>query len=130
MYCDAGHETPVIVCAEGKAEMLPQNSPLVGALPDAGFQDSETWLCEGDLLFLYTDGLIEARAGRVFFGEERLLELLGGMAGGTLRQTVDAAVDAAVQFAGGCLSDDVAVLAMRWNPATAKAVEQQKLPFG
>lgn len=112
-YCNAGHTAAAIVGENGDVGMLASNSPLAGAFPDARFVDSRAHLGAGDMLFLYTDGLIEARSAGVLFGEERLMTLLGGAGGADPSETVRLTVDAAIDFAGGRLSDDLAVLALR-----------------
>jgi serine phosphatase RsbU (regulator of sigma subunit) len=61
-------------------------------------------------LFLYTDGLTEARSGGELFGEERLFQLLacrGGESSGDIARRV---LEEVLRFAGGRLNDDLAVL--------------------
>ena len=74
-------------------------------------------LGEDDLLFLYTDGLTEARKDRELFGEERLFELLAQAQRGEPEQTLNWVVEQVLSFAGGRLSDDLAALTVRRNLA-------------
>ncbi len=113
IYCNAGHTTGMVCPKHGGVELLPANSPLVGAFEDVRFEDSEARLSAGDVLFLYTDGLTEARSDSELFGEERLYELLHEVAGRSPQALVQRAVDSAVEFSGGTLRDDLAVLALR-----------------
>ena len=111
-YCSAGHTTGVCICSGGAVQELPSNSPLIGAFPGQEFELSTERLDVGDLLFLYTDGLTEARRGSELFGEERLFELLARQRGGDPEETVHAVFDEVLAFAGGVLADDLAILAV------------------
>ena len=62
---------------------------------------------------LYTDGLIEARRGTEFFGEDGVAEVLSGGHCDDVQGLVDRLVSRATEFAGGRLQDDVAVMAVR-----------------
>lgn len=58
VYCTAGHPPPVLVTADGAASYL----PTTGAGPlcsGQGFPVERRQLDEGDLLLLYSDGLVE-----------------------------------------------------------------------
>ncbi len=56
--------------------------PAVGTLPQAKFATKEIQLLPGEIMFAYTDGVIDARsAGGERFGKERLLSLLSRPAG-------------------------------------------------
>lgn len=57
-------------------QVWPAGGTLVGALPEAVFVIRRLRLEPGQTLLLYTDGLIEARPGGQFFGEERLSTFL------------------------------------------------------
>ena len=80
-YVAAGHNPPLLFKA-GTQELgevpVPHNMPL-GILDDLELQRSELTLDEGDLLLLYTDGIVEAfsPAGEQF-GTERLFETVTG----------------------------------------------------
>jgi phosphoserine phosphatase RsbU/P len=65
----------------------------------------------GDLLFLYSDGLTEARRGAQFYGEERLFALLSKLNGGP-QGILRRVVDDVMLFSGGGLRDDMAVLGL------------------
>jgi sigma-B regulation protein RsbU (phosphoserine phosphatase) len=89
---------------------------LVGAFPNLTFTDSETGWSPGELLFMYTDGLTEARsASGELFGEERVMQLLHEQRDGAPSEIAQRVVDEAVAFANGKLVDDVAILALRRN---------------
>ncbi|HSK47502.1 MAG TPA: SpoIIE family protein phosphatase [Coriobacteriia bacterium] len=112
-YCNAGHCTGAIVTPAGDVLELPQTGPLVGAFGRVRFSNAETVLDRGSVLFLYTDGLIEARRGAEQFSEERVFGRLGARAGSTPAEIADGIIDDAVEFADGEMADDVATLAIR-----------------
>ncbi len=77
-FVSAGHEPPVFWHpGGGPASLLGSGGIVLGAIPDACYDEVETRLEQGDWIALYTDGITEARspAGEMF-GQERLLELL------------------------------------------------------
>ncbi|HSK48797.1 MAG TPA: SpoIIE family protein phosphatase [Coriobacteriia bacterium] len=112
-FCSAGHPTGARICSSGGTQRLPANSPLIGAFTQAQFELSTEHLDRHDLLFLYTDGLTEARRDGELFGEERLFELLTHERGGHPDRTLRIVVDEVLAFSRGRLSDDVAILAVQ-----------------
>lgn len=67
----------------------------------------------GELLFLYTDGVIEARRGEELYGEERLRDVLGTVPNEPPDISIRAVTADVLDFTGGELADDVAMLAVR-----------------
>lgn len=112
VYCNAGHTTGACICLPGGLTQLEANSPLVGAFSEGAFTDSELRLARGDLLFLYTDGLIEARRDGELFSEKRLFDLLSKQKGDDPSAAVKKVVGEVLSFTGGELSDDLAILAL------------------
>ncbi len=60
IYCNAGHNPPVIVRAGGEREELPGRRALVGILPTIEYQEYRAHLAHGDVLIIYSDGVTEA----------------------------------------------------------------------
>jgi len=76
-YCNAGHFPPLLLHADGSAELLEEGGPLLGAIEDAGFASATLLLAPGDTLVAYSDGVLEcANPAGEEFGTERLLETL------------------------------------------------------
>jgi sigma-B regulation protein RsbU (phosphoserine phosphatase) len=76
-YASAGHP-PLLLrrTGEGGVEEIRQEAPPLGVLPRAAYRNTELELAPGDRVFLYTDGVTEARNGaEEDFGDERLREL-------------------------------------------------------
>lgn len=113
VYCNAGHPTGVIKKADGDTVLLPANSPLVGAFEGIEYHEDELTIDCGDELFLYTDGLVEARRGRELFGEARVARAIGDALAPALNDQLDSVLNSVMAFAGGELSDDVAALVVR-----------------
>ncbi|MHA1988855.1 MAG: PP2C family protein-serine/threonine phosphatase, partial [Promethearchaeota archaeon] len=62
---------------KGNIESLEKKSPALGIIPNCEFLEQEVTLNSGDTLFIYSDGLTEARnENGDFFGEERLKNIL------------------------------------------------------
>lgn len=112
-YCNAGHTSGALLHHGGRVTELSANSPLVGALDGIAFLDDEVIFEASDLLFLYTDGLTEARCGDEFYGEQRLFDLLSSLAGRSPDDIVESVFEAVVAFTRGNLNDDVAILALQ-----------------
>jgi serine phosphatase RsbU (regulator of sigma subunit) len=59
-YTNAGHNPPLLLRADGTVEELAATGVPLGLLPQAPYEAGETLLAPGDLLVLYTDGMVEA----------------------------------------------------------------------
>lgn len=74
-YVNAGHQVPVVVGSG--ATPLQSGGPPLGLFPDQNYQCGTAELQRGDLLVLYSDGIIEAtNPDEEDFGEERLRSLI------------------------------------------------------
>ncbi len=75
-YTNAGHNPPLVLRASGVAEELGSTGVPLGLIAQASYRAGEIVLGPGDLLVLYTDGLVEAAdpAGDEY-GLERLRQV-------------------------------------------------------
>ena len=110
--CSAGHP-PAWLWHEGEVRPLRSSGPLLTLDPNGTFSSREVPLDPGDLLLLYTDGLTEARNGEMLFGEERVAATLRREPGRDPAYLCKALLEAARDFSGTALSDDVAILAVK-----------------
>ena len=111
-YASAGHPT---MWLWHQREVLPLRStgPVVMLGPENSYFSREMQLNSGDMIVLYTDGLIEARRGEDLFGEEGVALLVRRDPLVQPNDLCKALLDAAGDFNDGPLGDDVAVLAVR-----------------
>ena len=70
-------------------------------------------LSPGDMLLLYTDGLIEARQEKELYGEERVIDVINQIWPASPREVIARLIAEAESFAGGNIKDDVAILTLR-----------------
>jgi hypothetical protein len=85
-YLNAGHNPPYVLRSEAIDQLDPSARPL-GMLPGGEYREERADLAPGDLLIIYSDGLVEARnAEDEEFGTERLLALAGRLRGLTAEQ--------------------------------------------
>ena len=123
-YCNAGHDHPVLLSEH--AELLSAKSNLpIGVFPDTRYEAQECQVAPGTTIFLYTDGLTEAKdLQRKTFSRERMLKVLDGLVGKADSRSLLERVAAAVQqFIGKAeQSDDLTMLAIRYTPAEEKIV--------
>jgi sigma-B regulation protein RsbU (phosphoserine phosphatase) len=73
---NAGH-MPAIIIREDRSQEMPLGSPALGLKRKIAFTEQQIELKQGELLFIYSDGITDARneAGK-FFGEQRMMKLL------------------------------------------------------
>ncbi|MCS0637936.1 SpoIIE family protein phosphatase [Streptomyces sp. LP05-1] len=87
-WARAGHLPPVLVSG-GRTDTLPLiRGILLGALPEAEYEEAEAQLSAGDTLLMYTDGLVERRDSSL---QDSLTHLLGtaGESTASLEQRLD-----------------------------------------
>lgn len=108
-WCSAGHPPPVILTAGGTYRTLEDPDPPCGVFPGQRFHAGVARFAPGDMLFTYTDGLIEARRGDEEFGEERLREAVLEAAGEPPDHVARAVYATARTWSEGRLTDDVAI---------------------
>jgi len=111
-YCGAGHP-PGLVRRSTDTEVLKCRSAIVGAFSEARFEVDEAKLARGDLLVLFTDGIIEARRGREMFGEARVVETVAKLDPTSFADAPQAILDDVLVFSGGEMRDDIIVLCVR-----------------
>lgn len=114
LYINGGHNPPVLVRADGEHALLEPTGPAVGILPDSSYSLGNAILHPGDTLFVYTDGVPEARDRRgQLFGMDRTLAVATRPTdtAGDLLGCVDAALRDYVGTAEQ--SDDITMLALR-----------------
>ncbi len=111
-YSSAGHPSALLRLKGGEVAVLEAGSAPLGVFADYSWRESEVRLQQEDLLFLYTDGAIEARQGGEFFGQEGLVAALKRWSEPTPESLPAAILDEVMTFSGGVLTDDVALLAL------------------
>ena len=76
-YVSAGHPPPLVLSAQKGASFAPGSDVPIGVLPDTVFSEYCLKLEPKDRLYLYSDGLTEAKnSKRTLFGEERFVQAL------------------------------------------------------
>ena len=118
--CLGGHHPALLRRSDGVVEPVGRLGTALGLVADPDLHDANVKLEPGDVLCLFTDGLVEARRGRELFGSDRAATELVAQTS-ALQELVDRLARAARQFQQGQLTDDLAVLAI-----SAQAPEQDR----
>lgn len=117
-YSNAGH-LPMMVIKNGRAATSPPaSSPPLGILPDMFFEQGELQLEPGDLILMFTDGVVEAKNRRgEEFGMERLRALLSRRWPSTM-EVVEQSMTALYKFIHSRPQhDDITLVAFQWQKA-------------
>lgn len=86
IYVNAGHNPPLLMKGN-KFELLRHGGPILGPTPDASYNRGYTTVDPGDILCLYTDGIVEACDSRDReFGIERLQLVIKNSRAGTAQE--------------------------------------------
>jgi hypothetical protein len=113
-YSNAGHFPPIHIGAHGAA-YLSQGGLPIGLMPGSLYGEGRRELGVGDLLALYTDGVVEApNADGEEFGNARLLEILTRNQEGSLSELLSEVIDAVDGWSGGGVPhDDITLVLAR-----------------
>jgi PAS domain S-box-containing protein len=113
VVASAGHPAAVLLRPDGGVRMLDGGGLPLGLFPDPEAATQELTLDAGDVLFLYTDGLAQARGPDHAYFHDRLTDELAGLAGYPPDWLVAAVRQALHDFMVGDQLDDVTMLAVR-----------------
>jgi serine phosphatase RsbU (regulator of sigma subunit) len=109
----AGHPEPRVVGVDGSIRRLEVTGPLVGVLDAPIYRAQEVKLEPGELLFICSDGLPEARRNGEVFGEHRLEALLTALAASRPPAMLERLEQEILGFVEGSPQDDLAMFALR-----------------
>ena len=112
-----GHPPPLVLRADGAVEEIAVPGRMLGVGPEPDLETTDVALGPGDLLLLYTDGILDARTGRGTFGEERLRRALASTAGEPAAAALRHIDETVQAFSPGRVRDDKALVAVRVPPA-------------
>ncbi len=120
-YASGGHNPPFILRHTGQVEILHSvKGPLVGPMEGMSYEAGTIAFEKGDLLFTYTDGVVEAESDHdSFYGEERTIAKLAKLQGQSPEDIIRAVRDDLRNFAGSApQSDDITMLAVAYKNNT------------
>ncbi len=77
LYSNAGHNPPLMLKHNGKFQWLEVSGPLLGPAPVAKYETESVYFEPGDILVIYSDGIVETANNKFqFFGENRLKKIV------------------------------------------------------
>jgi sigma-B regulation protein RsbU (phosphoserine phosphatase) len=114
---NAGHNPPLIKRGDTFEWLKIKRGFVLGGIEDARYQEEETALNPGDLVFLYTDGVTEAvNTEQQLFTEARLLEAANAKKDRNLQEFVVSIKKEIDVFAGGAeQADDITMLVLQYR---------------
>ncbi len=112
-FVSAGSPGPLVVHADGSADVHDVPAVPIGMFPDSEYEDTLIELQAGDRLYLHTDGLYEEQnpETREEFGRDRMCHELCAASAEPFGSSLDGLFQSITAWRGSdVLSDDIAVL--------------------
>jgi serine phosphatase RsbU (regulator of sigma subunit) len=109
----AGHPSAAVIRLDGRVQLPGGGGLPLGLDADPEPGTHELTLSKGDILFLYTDGLTQARGRDRTYFQARLTDELAGLAGSDPDQFEAAMRRTLFEFTRGDLIDDITMMVMR-----------------
>ncbi len=114
-YANGGHNSPLVVHADGSSALLPLTEGIaLGVMPGLEFRENTVVLSPGDTVVFYTDGVTEAMdSSGEQFGTHRLYEIFAASAPKDSREANRAVFEAVRDFVGETpQSDDITCMTL------------------
>lgn len=129
VFVNCGHCPPLLFTRnEGKVFELRSSGPVLGPLPDARYRRSFAMIFPGEVLVMFSDGLIERKAplendddeDMQEYGTERLIAAVKRRMDLTAREILDQIVAEVRDFGGGApWEDDLTMFVIKRLPVAA-----------
>jgi sigma-B regulation protein RsbU (phosphoserine phosphatase) len=120
----AGHNPPLLCSLDGATQLVcPEPGPVVGFEENATYEAKALRLNPGDLLFLYSDGVVEAQnPSQESFSLERFRSRIMALRSRELREVIEGVRrDIAFHAQGQAQSDDITLMALRYRGVPNRA---------
>ena len=117
-YASGGHDSPLVIHADGTSTLLPLTDGIaLGVVADIEYRQNKVSLSPGDTVVFYTDGVTEAMNGEEEqFGLDHLIEFFQTNPPRDPEETTAAIFEAVNAFAGETpQSDDITCLVLHCN---------------
>ena len=113
-YCNAGHNPPLLIRANGRSTELNAAGAVLGQFPDWVYEQSDLQLRSGDRLLVFTDGLVEAcDPDEESFGEHGVVRIARENPALSAAELMSSLMQAASQHCGGHFQDDASMIVLR-----------------
>jgi serine phosphatase RsbU (regulator of sigma subunit) len=115
-FANAGHNLPLVRGTSGVRALRARGMPL-GLMPGMEYEENEDVIAAGELLMLYSDGIVEARnQRRELFGDRRLSALIATLP--AQKDLPDTVCQEVWQFTGEGLQqeDDITMFVLERTP--------------
>jgi phosphoserine phosphatase RsbU/P len=113
-YCNAGHNPPLLIRADGTSTELNAAGAVLGQFPQWLYEQSEMQMRSGDKLLLFTDGLVEAcNEDEESFGEHNLIRIARENPGSSAVDLMALLIHAASQHSGEHFQDDASLIVLK-----------------
>ena len=116
VYANAGHNPPLLFRAAAKSiEMMEVTGVALGMGADMEYEQQQLTLESGDILLLYTDGIVEAMNDKEeLFGQNRLRSSLAAVTELSAKEILDSILHDLRQFTDGAeQSDDITAIVIK-----------------
>lgn len=124
LYVNAGHVPPVLLRADGGVELLEDGGVPLGLFGTPRYTEGHAVLGAGDVMVLYTDGIVESMDGDgEEYGRERLIDVLRRTHKSSATEICNAVVQDVQSFDAGLARDDRTLLVVKaTGPGRARLV--------
>jgi len=114
-YCNAGHDPPVLLPAQGRPQRLHTGGVVLGFLNEFAYQEASVSMHVNDILLVYSDGITEAmNSSEEEFGEQRLLQALQRAQAHTAETIINFILEEVRHFAAGSSqADDMTLVVIK-----------------
>jgi len=113
-YCNAGHNPPLLVRADGQSLDLKSTGAVLGQFPHWVYEQGEVQMRSGDRLLLFTDGLVEVpNSCDEPFGEHSVVRIARENPLFCARDLMALLISSASQHAGAHFQDDASLIVVK-----------------
>jgi serine phosphatase RsbU (regulator of sigma subunit) len=115
VYCNAGHNPPLVIRSDGQIDHLKAEGTVLGILPQLGYHERTQTFDNGDLIAIFSDGVTESEnsAGEEY-GEQRLADLIVANRDEPAATIIDRVNQALVDWTSSApAADDITLVVVR-----------------
>jgi sigma-B regulation protein RsbU (phosphoserine phosphatase) len=115
-YTNAGSYPAFVLATDGRVNRLQRGGVIIGVDRDSRYEEGVLKLKNGELLVIYTDGIIDQESpGGEPYGEQRLIEYFRNSARRPLEGSIEKLFATLLAFGQNNVKDDMTVVLLRRN---------------